>query len=347
MSSTTNDSAFFKRKRRTYSRPSLSIFIFILYLCYTTQVLSFTLGPKRVISRKVSPFDAQCSSSSSFSCLTLHQNRRDADDKVDMAGQKGMKGYYRRPSRAIEKGGGFFVPGLEDEKIRFVSAFSIVVLFALNRSGAQVISYSQLLSEVVGLVMAFVLFLQGAQEMFGFELPIGGNTDGSDVSGSNTLNNDMGDVLSVISQPSSSASSLSSVTLLAFDKIARSIVETCFGIRYVCVIDNNNVIYEIGPVTMSNGISFRDTRILSQIAQAGGVTKGLNKDSFLDTITSNTNIAKKELLRHLPQQINSFSLRTDAYNRLWLFGSYEKATSLLDNSAWIDALLEAPVEYNK
>ena len=27
-----------------------------------------------------------------------------------------MKGYYVRPSRAIEKGGGFFVPGLEGDR---------------------------------------------------------------------------------------------------------------------------------------------------------------------------------------------------------------------------------------
>ena len=40
----------------------------------------------------------------------------------DLVGSRGMKGYYRRPSRAIEKGGGFYVPGLEGEKIRIVSA---------------------------------------------------------------------------------------------------------------------------------------------------------------------------------------------------------------------------------
>ena len=33
---------------------------------------------------------------------------------------KSMKGYYVRPSRAIEKGGGFFVPGLEGDRSFFI-----------------------------------------------------------------------------------------------------------------------------------------------------------------------------------------------------------------------------------
>ena len=48
-------------------------------------------------------------------------------DEKDLDGIRGLRGYYRRPSRAIEKGGGFFVPGLEDEKIRVLSASLLLV----------------------------------------------------------------------------------------------------------------------------------------------------------------------------------------------------------------------------
>jgi hypothetical protein len=48
-------------------------------------------------------------------------------NEKDMEGISGLKGYYRRPSRAIEKGGGFFVPGLENEKIRIFSATCLIV----------------------------------------------------------------------------------------------------------------------------------------------------------------------------------------------------------------------------
>ena len=39
----------------------------------------------------------------------------------------GMKGFYRRPSKAIEQGGGFFIPGLEGERIRIVTALALLV----------------------------------------------------------------------------------------------------------------------------------------------------------------------------------------------------------------------------
>ena len=83
-------------------------------------------------------------------------------DKVDMQGRPGMKGYYRRPSRAIEKGGGFFVPGLEGERIRLITAVALVLMFAVNRAGqvSAMQSPSQIVSEVTGLVMALILFLQ-------------------------------------------------------------------------------------------------------------------------------------------------------------------------------------------
>ena len=82
----------------------------------------------------------------------------------DMEGKRGMKGYYRRPSRAIEKGGGFFVPGLEGEKIRVVSAAVLVLAIASNRAGVQDATIAQITSEVIGLVMAVILFVQGIAE---------------------------------------------------------------------------------------------------------------------------------------------------------------------------------------
>lgn len=84
----------------------------------------------------------------------------------DMEGKRGMKGYYRRPSRAIEKGGGFFVPGLEGEKIRVVSAAVLVLMIASNRAGVQDATVAQVTSEVIGVVMAVILFVQGIAEAF-------------------------------------------------------------------------------------------------------------------------------------------------------------------------------------
>jgi hypothetical protein len=39
------------------------------------------------------------------------------------------------PSRAIEKGGGFFVPGLEGERIRVLTQRLWIFMLAVNRNG--------------------------------------------------------------------------------------------------------------------------------------------------------------------------------------------------------------------
>lgn len=61
----------------------------------------------------------------------LAQAADDSDEllykDVKSTGERGMKGFYRRPSKAIEQGGGFFVPGLEGERVRLLTAFALLV----------------------------------------------------------------------------------------------------------------------------------------------------------------------------------------------------------------------------
>eukprot|EP01038_Epipyxis_sp_PR26KG_P015871 gene15871-21518_t len=81
----------------------------------------------------------------------------------DLQSIKGMKGYYVRPSRAIEKGGGFYVPGLEGERIRILAAITFIFLLLFNHSGLQNESFSLVVTEVVTIICSVVLFLQGIQ----------------------------------------------------------------------------------------------------------------------------------------------------------------------------------------
>jgi hypothetical protein len=62
-----------------------------------------------------------------LSKIDVNARLQQTKNEKDLEGIRGLKGYYRRPSRAIEKGGGFFVPGLEGEKIRIVSAAFLIV----------------------------------------------------------------------------------------------------------------------------------------------------------------------------------------------------------------------------
>ena len=92
--------------------------------------------------------------------------RAEGTDGRDMEGLRGMKGYYRRPSRAIEKGGGFFVPGLEGERIRVISAAALILMIAANRAGVLIAPPALVISELIAIISAVILFIQGLAEAF-------------------------------------------------------------------------------------------------------------------------------------------------------------------------------------
>lgn len=66
-----------------------------------------------------------------------------------------------RPSRAIERGGGFFIPGLEDEKLRIIAALVLIGLSALNLAGVQSQTLSLNVSVTTGIIISLLLFWQG------------------------------------------------------------------------------------------------------------------------------------------------------------------------------------------
>lgn len=117
---------------------SQSKLLLTLVLVFLQSVTSFKFGP--VVKFKPSPRQ--------LTYMNLDEKR-------------GLKGYYTRPSRAIEKGGGFFIPGLQEERIRLISAAVLLVLFVINRNGSPVASFSQSVSELTGVFASILLFLEG------------------------------------------------------------------------------------------------------------------------------------------------------------------------------------------
>ena len=88
--------------------------------------------------------------------------RRGIRMQAEPPGQKPGQGYYRRPSAALERGGGFFVPGLEGARLRLVAAGTLCAALALNRllassGGAEP---SQLGSELLGAAGCAAVFAQ-------------------------------------------------------------------------------------------------------------------------------------------------------------------------------------------
>jgi hypothetical protein len=78
---------------------------------------------------------------------------------------KAGSGYYVRPSAALERGGGFYVPGLEGTRLRVVGAAVLSVGLVLNR----VLSpgepqTSQVVSEALGALGCAIVFGQSAAQ---------------------------------------------------------------------------------------------------------------------------------------------------------------------------------------
>ena len=77
------------------------------------------------------------------------------------------RGIYSRPSAAIERGSGFFVPGLEGSRIRLI--FGMIVLIADGTSHALIESmpgdWGQVVAEVLAAFYGALLVLQGSIEM--------------------------------------------------------------------------------------------------------------------------------------------------------------------------------------
>jgi hypothetical protein len=249
----------------------------------------------------------------------------------DMEGKRGMKGYYRRPSRAIEKGGGFFVPGLEGEKIRVVSAAAIILMIASNRAGVQDATVSQITSEVIGIVMALILFLQGIAEAFP---SIGSSTTAT--SSTTPVSN----FLSVIQSASRSQQ------VVSVEAAARSIVQTCEDVSYVLVVSNvdKKVIFELGPVS-GNAATAESCGILSgfsgrntAVSEEG--TKSLSmfqpSASFLARISNSVHLP-------LPAKVQSVAVLVDGKNEwTWLIAAGSELSEFSKSQQWIDSLVSAP-----
>ena len=75
------------------------------------------------------------------------------------------RGFYVRPSAAIEKGGGFFVPGLEGQgRLQSFVGLAVLALLATNRVGIYEAQAPQSISEGVAATAALLLLVQSPFE---------------------------------------------------------------------------------------------------------------------------------------------------------------------------------------
>lgn len=251
-----------------------------------------------------------------------------ATNDPDMKGISGMKGYYRRPSRAIERGGGFYVPGLEGERIRVITAAALVLMYIANRAGQMVATLPQIISELTGISVAILLFAQGAVDAFA----------GPDRT-SNTQDNWQGAAASAaflsVSQSSLAPGSTRSVVV---ETMARSLVQTCPESNLVVVFGGDKVLFELGPVggtPLSQGTASRIAS--SAIAHIKDSMAVLAYDDFVRSLGSGASIG-------LPAGTNTVVLASRRLGSqeqvLWLLGTRASPADI--DMTWLGALLSAP-----
>jgi hypothetical protein len=270
-------------------------------------------------------------------------------DKSDpeLQSSNGLKGYYGkssctkqilfyriqlvRPSRAIEKGGGFYVPGLEDGKIRVVSAVVLLGFFALNSSGLQHPSLPISVSTVTGVIVCCLLFLQGVSDMFNF----------------NSKPAEESMVRSFINlQPANNQVNLS----LRLSKISELLLQTISGLTYVSAI-------ELEPATSGNFTENKTIKIRSEwgkISQNPMTVNGnvLSSSYFVEKQNTLFVFTIKEFRTQFPtinmdfQQadISAIAIWNDETKKLfWILGfEFDSKEKIQLEEIYIKSLLSAP-----
>ncbi len=247
------------------------------------------------------------------------------DDTGDLVNPAGMKGYYRRPSKAIEKGGGFFVPGLEGEKIRVFSASLLFVLFAVNRLGVQpaLIPIQQVVSEFTGLCVTAILFIQGLVNVLPFQSEQY-NTDTDSIKFNDYLN---------VLQSSVENKKSSGITT---ESIARSIVQTCNSISHIVVISpSGDIALELGSVNSKGCITSVDTSRMIQLLQGVEEKDGVRKTDF-NTLKANLG-GKSPVVNDIVGEI--IIAVTDRFNKKWFLISKNEES----DTKWIRSLISYPM----
>lgn len=126
--------------------------------------------PPASVHRRVGGFGGRLGLAAARTARRTTATRMMATKEEEEAAKRGgRKGFYVRPSKAVELGGGFYVPGLEGPRLRIaLSAFALAML-AVNRAilPGFIPQQSQNISEVITAITTLLLLGQALTETFG------------------------------------------------------------------------------------------------------------------------------------------------------------------------------------
>eukprot|EP00978_Attheya_sp_CCMP212_P033114 scaffold132193_cov37-Attheya_sp.AAC.2 len=211
------------------------------------------------------------SSSSSRSSSSASTTRRERV-VCEAENNQRKKGVYSRPSAAIERGSGFFVPGLEGSRVRLLFGALVLILTYANQNTASSSSeHTLLVSHVMATFYGILLLVQGSVEWAkeqGMGLLPTTNKDASS-STTTTPDNLVGDA----------ATTTTTMTQYIGTKLSKDMVESMAwaAATYisltpatdVMIVSRDQVLYRLGPPEESSSESKDTTN---------------NKDGMLETI---------------------------------------------------------------
>lgn len=236
--------------------------------------------------------------------ISCGQMKMTADNQINDSQRRGMKGYYVRPSRAIEKGGGFFVPGLEDEKLRFFSGSFISILVMFNHISVDAYTPSVIIGEVIAMGMGLFLILQA------FLSP----EESADIKPDK-------ETLSILYINDKSKNQVN-----IYEFISREIIKTCQGIGYLLCLTPDEIVLEIGYPTRKS-ITNISTSVLYSMAESLATTDKISKS------ISNENIDR------VFNDFQDVSVVRGHGDKLWMIASYEPS-AVKENLSWIKSLVK-------
>ena len=246
----------------------LCAIIFIIICCHervASASSAFVPSASSRIFRCIDNVQPQYLHNKSIICLSATSNDSgNTGGKTSKSARE--RGIYARPSAAIERGSGFFIPGLEGSRIRLI--FGMIVLIADGTSHALVESmpgdWGQVVAEVLAAFYGVLLVLQGSIEM-GVERGFALKGDSSSSEGIISIENEDGVVQNRGSRVADALKG-NEVTISTIQRMAQTVISFTPATYFQFVSEDLGVLYSFGVENDASDIDINEQKRMAKLS---------------------------------------------------------------------------------
>jgi len=250
--------------------------LFINQHISTAVVLLFLLSLQQCLLHEASAF-APPSPINNYQILQkrTHSNNNlfaTPDEKSTTTSSKSARerGIYSRPSAAIERGSGFFIPGLEGPRIRILFGITVLIADGANHvlTESQVGDYGQVIAEVLSAGYGAFLLLQGLIETGVGNLGVAKGGSNELIVESDSSGDDSVVIKSAISNNGfSPAIEGNKSAMKSMQRLAQTIVSLTPATHFLVANEEDGILYRYGGVwDSSNSSSESEDRTIIKLA---------------------------------------------------------------------------------